>query len=159
MGVGPEEAEGTGRGVRVRGAAGRGAQACLGAGRRAQSPRGLQKAGSVPAACVTRPDSDLDRQMINVLLFSPSAWPAQQGIPRSEFSNRRCSPFQRLRSQRGQQLSPWLANGHLLPVFFSSPHRKSPTSRPSPNPVTSQQPTSKSHYTQEDMSQSTRNSS
>ena len=41
------------------------------------SPQSLQEEDSMTAACVTRPDSDLNDQMINALLFSPSAWPAQ----------------------------------------------------------------------------------
>ena len=41
------------------------------------SPQSRQEEDSMTAACVTRPDSDLNDQMINALLFSPSAWPAQ----------------------------------------------------------------------------------
>ena len=43
-------------------------------------PQSLQEADSTASACVTRPDPDLNNQMMNVLP-SPSAWPSQQGTP------------------------------------------------------------------------------
>ena len=105
MGAGPEEAEGAGRGVSVGGATGGGVQVRLGAGQGGcrppeppggrprdrslwdPSPQSHQEADSMTAACGTRPELDPNDQMISALLFSPSAWPAQQGTP-AEFNNR-----------------------------------------------------------------------